>query len=61
MSNKNNTCDTCGDSHPVVTHDSDCNRFHFETDECICGDNVMGDSGYVSVDLACIDNATESQ
>jgi len=61
MSKKINTCDTCGENHPVVTHDSDCWRFHFEGGECICGDNVMSQSGYVSVDLECIDAATEDE
>jgi hypothetical protein len=55
------TCDHCGEEHPIVTHDSDC-EWHNGTlgGECICGDNVMSraSGGYLSVDVDCIDEAT---
>jgi len=51
MSNQNDPpCDTCGDRHPETKHDDDCKDSH----ECICGDNVMGASGYVSVPFDCL-------
>ena len=58
------SCVTCGQDHPIVTHDEDCERWHGspgseEIGECICGDNVMGTNGYVSVRVDCIDEATE--
>lgn len=49
------TCETCGERHPVVTHAADCEwRLGLDNAECICGDNVMGPGGYVSVALDCI-------
>ena len=52
-------CETCSNEHPTVTHDSDCEWWlGIDAGECICGDNVVGPSGYVSVPTECIDNAT---
>lgn len=54
------SCVTCGQDHPIVTHDEDCERWYGGTTfECICGDNVMGTNGYVSVHVDCIDEAME--
>ena len=52
-------CETCLNEHPTVTHDSDCEWWlGIDGGECICGDNVVGPSGYVSVPTECIDSAT---
>lgn len=52
-------CNECGKCHPVVEHDDDCEYWHEDADaECVCGDNVIGRNGYVSVDVACINAAS---
>ena len=52
-------CETCSNEHPTVYHELDCEWWAgIDGGECICGDNVVGPSGYVSVPTECIDNAT---
>lgn len=52
-------CDECGERHPTVAHNEDCEHWHEDADaECTCGDNVVGRNGYVSVNVACIDAAS---
>lgn len=51
-------CGTCGERHPVVIHDDDCEYYYGDAGECICGDNVVGRNGYVAVDVTCIDDAS---
>jgi len=52
-------CEVCANVHPEVKHEADCDWWHGEGQECICGDNVMGPDGYTSVDVACIDCASD--
>lgn len=52
-------CDHCDERHPHVEHEDDCSYWAGDDDgECICGDNVIGVSGYVSVSVDCIDAAS---
>ena len=54
VSKLENQCGQCGETHPLIGHDDDC-EWMTEGAECICGDNVMGPHGYVSISLDCLD------